>query len=322
MRISKLDNINRQILIILEKDGRYSYTKLAKKLNLKVSTISKRINYLLDNDLISINAVPNPHRIGYKVMAFIALNVEILKVKNVCAKLIENPNISSIVTTFGRFDILIFAEFLDLIDLNKLVREELPDIEGINRIDTFFISEIKKRYEKIFSSDSLIDDPVQICEMDEKLINELRKDGRANYTELAKKYNTSSATISRRVASLIRNDVIKITVVPNPSKLLGFSVVAYLGLQTELKKIDRISDEISSFPEVYTAMTLMSSFSILAIVVLPNFELLYKFIIDKIAPINSVIKVETLIRAELVKRTYLAFNLEKTLDQLETDDSI
>lgn len=317
MKINNLDSVNRQILIALEKDGRYSYTKLAKKLNLKVSTISKRINYLLDNDMISINAVPNPHRIGYKVMAFIALDVDILKAKTVCDKLIENPNISSIVTTFGRFDILIFAEFLDLNDLNKLVREELSDIEGINRIDTFFISEIKKRYEKIFSPDSLIDKPVQIYEIDEKLINELRKDGRANYTNLAKKYNTSSATISRRVASLIRNEVIKITVVPNPSKLLGFSAVAYLGLQTELKKINRISDQLSSFSEIYTVMTLMSSFSILAIAVLPNFELLYKFIINKIASIDGVTNVETLIRAELRKRTYLAFNLEETLNQLE-----
>jgi Lrp/AsnC family transcriptional regulator for asnA, asnC and gidA len=163
---------------------------------------------------------------------------------------------------------------------------------------------------------------MQLSEMDEKLINVLRKDGRANYTALAKKYNTSSATISRRVASLIRNEVIKITVVPNPSKLLGFSAVAYLGLQAELKKIDRISDELSSFPEVYTVMTLMSSFSMLAIVVLPNFELLYKFITNKIAPIDGMIKVETLIRAELVKRTYLAFNLEETLNQLEIDNGI
>ena len=121
---------------------------------------------------------------------------------------------------------------------------------------------------------------------------------------------------------MIRNEVIKITVVPNPSKLLGFSAVAYLGLQSELKKVDRISDELSSFPEVYTVMTLMSSFSMLAIVVLPNFELLYKFIIDKIAHINGVIKIETLVRAELRKRTYLAFNLEETLNQLEKDCNI
>ena len=322
MKIKKLDNINRQILIALEKDGRYSYTKLAKKLNLKISTISKRVNYLLENDMISIKAVPNPHRIGYKVMVFITLDVDILKVKNVCDKLVENPNISSIVTTFGRFDILVFAEFLNLDDLYKLVREELPCIEGINKIDTFFISEVKKRYEKIFNPDSLKDNPAKIYEIDEQLINELRKDGRANYTKLAKKYNTSSATISRRVASLIRKEVIKITVVPNPTKLLGYSAVAYLGLQTELKKINRISDELSYFPEVYTVMTLMSSFSILAIVVLPNFEFLYEFIINKIASIDGVINVETLIRAELRKRTYLAFNLEETLNQLETDDSI
>jgi len=316
MKIDRLDKINRQILIALEKDGRCSFAKLSKNLKLKVSTISKRVNYFLENDIISIKAVPNPHRIGYKVMVFITLDVDIFKIRNVCDKLVENPNISSIVTTFGRFDILVFAEFLNLDDLYKLAREELPDIEGINKIDTFFISEIKKRYEKLFNPESLIDKPLHISEMDEKLINELRKDGRANFTKLAKKYNTSSATISRRVSSLVMNGAIKITVVPNPTKLLGYSAVAYLRLQTELKKIGRISEELSYFREVYTVMTLMNSFNLLAIVVLPNLELLYKFIINEIASIDGVINVETLIRAELRKRTYLAFSLEETLNQL------
>lgn len=311
-----LDNISRQILLSLAKDGRSSYTQIAKQLNVKLSTVSKKVNHLLHNDVIVIQAVPNLKIIGYKVMVVVAMDVELSEVRNVCDKLVNNPNISSIVTTFGRFDVILFAEFYNFDDLNRLVREELPKIKGINRMDTFFVSEIKKTYEDIFGRDAH-NKPVNIDELDKNLINELRIDGRANYTVLAEKYGTSSATISRRVATLIKNNVIKITAIPNPPKLLGYSAVAYLGLQAELGKINEICGELSCHPEVYSIMTLMSGFSILCVVAMSNLEDLYKFIIEKISRIEGANNVETLIRAELRKRTYLAFNIEDVITQFK-----
>ena len=311
-----LDNISRQILVSLSKDGRSSYAKIAKQLNVKLSTVSKRVHYLLNNDVIVIQAVPSLRRMGYKVMVVVVLDVELSEVRNVCDKLVSNPNISSIVTTFGRFDVILFAEFYTLDELNKLVQEELPQIKGIHRMDTLFVSEVKKTYEGIYKKNPG-SKPVAIDEIDKNLINELRIDGRANYTVLAKKYGISSATISRRVALLIKNHVIKITVVPNPPRLLGYSAIAYLGLQVELGNINEICKELASLPEVHLIMTLMSGFSILCVVVLPNLEDLYKFIIGRISQIDGVYNVETSIRAELRKRTYLAFNIEEVISQLK-----
>jgi Lrp/AsnC family transcriptional regulator, regulator for asnA, asnC and gidA len=311
-----LDNISRQILISLAEDGRLSYTQIAKRLNVKLSTVTKRVRNLLDKDVIVIQAVPNLQKIGYKVMVVIAMDVELSKVRSACDKLVNNPNISSIVTAFGRFDVILFAEFYNFDGLNRLVQEEIPRIEGINRMDTFFISDIKKTYGDIFSRDS-IGKPADIDEIDRNLINELRIDGRANYTVLAAKYGTSSATISRRVAALIKKNIIRITTVPNPPRLLGYSAVTYLGIQAELGKINEICEELSNYPEVYSIYTLMSGFSILAVVVLPNLEDLYRFIIEKISKIDGVANVETLIRAELRKRTYLAFNLRDVITQIK-----
>jgi Lrp/AsnC family transcriptional regulator for asnA, asnC and gidA len=253
---------------------------------------------------------------GYKVMVVVVLDVELSEVRNVCDKLVNNPYISSIVTTFGRFDVILFAEFYSLDDLNKLVQEELPQVKGIHRMDTFFVSEVKKTYESTYKQNPN-SKPVAIDEIDKNLINELRIDGRANYTVLAKKYGISSATISRRVATLIKKNVIRITVVPNPPRLLGYSSIAYLGLQVELGNINEICKELASHPEVHLIMTLMGGFSIICVVVLPNLEELYKFIIEQISQINGVYNVETSIRAELRKRTYLAFNIEDVINQFK-----
>ena len=72
-----MDNINQEILIALQKNGRYSYNKLAKKLGIKAITVAKRVEAMLRDDVIAINAVPNLDILGYKVQAVICLDIEI-----------------------------------------------------------------------------------------------------------------------------------------------------------------------------------------------------------------------------------------------------
>jgi Lrp/AsnC family transcriptional regulator, regulator for asnA, asnC and gidA len=316
-----IDNLSYQLLKALSKDGRYSFTKLAKELKIKVSTVSNKVNKMLEDDLISIQAVPNTYRIGYKFQAVIALNVDLNQIYVVCDTMMDNPHISSIAVMYGRFNLLVFAEFPDIDMLIKLVREELPDIKGVTRIETFLVSERKKSYEKFFAQDSLVYVPAHLDDIDKQLIAELRLNGRANLAHLASKYNISTASVTRRVASLIKRDIIKITVVPNHTKLLGFTAVAYLAIETELSKVNEVCEQLSNFPEIHTVMTLISGFNILAILVMQNHDVLYQFVTNKVLSIDGVIDVETLIRAELKKRTYVYINDTQIQNALGIDVS-
>lgn len=314
-----LDNLSYRILKALSKDGRYSYTKLARELKTKVSTVSNKVSRMLEEGLISIQAVPNPYKIGYKFQVVIALNVDLKQIDKVCDALMDNSNVSSIATMFGRFNILVFAEFPTIDMLFKIVRETLPNIDGVTRIDTFFVSERKKSYEKFFKLESLSGEPVSLDKLDEQLIYELRKNGRANLAQLARKYNTSTASVTRRVAALIKKDVIKITVVPNHTKLLGCSAVAYLVMQTEPRKVDEICEHLSAFPEIVSVLTLINRYNILAIIVKQSYESLNAFIAEKISMIGGVIEVEPLMRAELRKRTYVYIDDTQYLKSGEDD---
>lgn len=307
-----VDEINRKLITTLVKDGRYSYTHLAKKLGIKEITVAKRVEKMLEDDVIAIRAVPNPAKMGYKVSAFIGLDVEISSLDDVCNKLIEIPNISYVSTMFGKFDAILFAEYRDFDTLYKLVREEMPSIKGIKAIETFIISDSKRKYTGSFKADPVSDKPVPIDEIDEKLINALRIDGRATFTALANDLGVSPATVSRRVASLIKKNVIQITVVANPTKL-GHHVVAFLCLHVDLTKVNEICSQLSKYPRIPLVMTLMSGYNILAVISLPNLDSLFKFITNEISIINGVQNIETLIRAEFRKRTYLGFDVQEML---------
>jgi Lrp/AsnC family transcriptional regulator for asnA, asnC and gidA len=310
-----LDNISYQIIKALSKDGRYSYTKLAKDLKVKTSTVSNRVNKMLRDDFISIQAIPNPYKIGYKFQVVIALNVNIKQIDAVCDKLLEDTYISSIADMFGIFNILILAEYPDIEKLYTLVRKKLPNIEGVYEIDMFFISERKKSYDKFFKPESLIDEPVSIDYIDEQLISDLRKNGRSNLTRLAKKYGISAASVTRRVAKLIKNDIIKISVVPNHTKLLGFRAVAYVLINAEPNKVDSICEQLSTYPEVHNVITLVNRYNIFAVLVLKDHATLYKFITNEISLINGVIKIDTLMRNELRKRTYVYIDEHQLLNE-------
>lgn len=306
-----IDTLNHKIIDLLKRDGRYSHAKLAKELGINVATVAKHIDRMLEQDIISIKTVLNPFRFGFNAHAFITLDIELSKIDQTCAQLINNPNISLLATTFGRFDVLAIADFPTWEMLQEFIIGELYRIEGIIKIDTLPIMEIKKIYNGLFKYDSYVSaPPPKIDEVDLAIIKELIDNGRLSYIDLANKLNISLTTVSRRVAQLKKKEIIKITAIRNPSKW-GYLANAYSVLHGDLKKVNAICSNLAVFPEIHLIMTLMSGFEILIGMHFPNPEMMYEFIVDRIAQIDGVSNIETFVCAETRKRSYALFEPEK-----------
>jgi Lrp/AsnC family transcriptional regulator for asnA, asnC and gidA len=112
---------------------------------------------------------------------------------------------------------------------------------------------------------------------------------------LANKLGISTPTVSRRIASLLKENVIKILAIPNPSKL-GYSANAFIVVRAKLAKVDKICDQLSSYPEVHLVMRLMNDFDILFDAYFANIDMLYEFLKSEIANIDGVLSIETFIR--------------------------
>ena len=301
-----IDNINRKIIFSLHRDGRASNVKLAQELGINVATVAKRIDAMLREELITIRALKNSFKMGYRLNAFIALDVDLKKVKVICEKLVDSPRTSSVQTCFGRFDIILIVDLSSWEMLLDFIKEDISRIEGINQVEINLISEVKKRGYVAFADDAATNNnaPVQLDEINRRLIEELEKNGRLGYVDLAKKLGIGSATVSRRMSFLTRENIIKIMAIPSYSKL-GFPANAFMTVHAERSKVDDICAELYSCPEVHTIMTLVDSFNIIVGAHFPTPEMLYDFILEKIAYIDGVLNIETLIRAELRKTNYV-----------------
>jgi len=139
-----IDDIDRKLIYELQSQKRLRYSAVAKKLQISRSTISRRINRMLRENIIRMIGVPNITAIGYKGIALIAINMEVNKIENACKKLEIYDAVHLVAVAFGRYDILISVYFPSIDLLTEFIKKELSNIEGIIKVETFYIAELRK----------------------------------------------------------------------------------------------------------------------------------------------------------------------------------
>ena len=305
-----LDKISYKILIELCKFGRISNAQLSRTLGLNPSTVRKRTNEMLENDVLRIVAIPNPEKMGYKANLLIFLNVDPMEINNVCNKFIGNPHVNLVASVFGRFDIMLVANFHEVDVVDEFLKSDLHPLKGLIHIQMYLVSKFRKIqiHEEIFKDDTATGDAV-IDETDERIIRRLMQNGRENYADIAEDLGMSVSSVSKRVDAMTKDSIIRIIGVPNPTKF-GYTVDAFILLRCDFDKIEKICNQLLEFHEIYMTLALMNDYNIFFGILSPDPGSLYQFLQNNIYPIDGVQYVETLIRGN-----YLHFSPDAIFDR-------
>ena len=65
-RRSRLDDVSKTIIELLQQDGRQSYASIAKEVGLSEAAVRQRVQRLLDADVMQIVAVTDPLQVGFQ----------------------------------------------------------------------------------------------------------------------------------------------------------------------------------------------------------------------------------------------------------------
>jgi len=297
-----INSVDRKLILALQQNGRATNIELSKQLGVHVSTIPKRIQLLEENEIIKIRALPNPFKLGYIAHAFIAIEADTDKINDICSRLNGNFNVNLVVTAFGRFDILAIVYFSTWEKLLSFVSSDLSATQGVRTVETFLVKEIKKRYYG-FVVDNLT--PVKIDEIDQGIIEKLTENGRYKSQHLAKELRISPPACLRRLSRLLREKVIEIKAIPNPSKI-GYVANAFMFLRVQAAQLEEVCSALHLYKDVFLIMTLFNSYDILIGINATSPEELLRFK-NKILSTDGIINDETMIRAEIKKRYYGGF---------------
>ncbi len=144
---------------------------------------------------------------------------------------------------------------------------------------------------------------IQLTDTDKAIINALQRDGKATNASMAKDLGVSEETIRRRARRLASEEVIKVTGIPDASKL-GYECEALIGFQTAPDKLDDVASALSALDEVSVVSITTGSYDVFAEVRLPSHADLLGFITGKVSTIPGVVRTETFIILTTPKRDY------------------
>ena len=138
---------------------------------------------------------------------------------------------------------------------------------------------------------------------DQEIIKLLQVDGRMSNTIIAKKLGISEATVRNRLNRLIKEEYIQIVAVSNPLKL-GFEITGGIRIGVDVTKIDSIKKKLKEFKSLWYIVQSTGSSDINVAFVVKSIDELHDLINNKINKINGVIRTESYLILEFIKRRY------------------
>ena len=141
-------------------------------------------------------------------------------------------------------------------------------------------------------------------EIDERIVQALKEDGRMSFAEIARRLDVSPGMIRQRYFDLVENRVVQVVAVTNPT-LVGYDSVALIGVRVDGSRLREIAREIAAFKEVIYLVLCAGSFDILVEVVCRDNAHLLHFLSENLRALEGVRATETFVYLEIVKETYL-----------------
>ncbi|GAB5544618.1 MAG: Lrp/AsnC family transcriptional regulator [Sandaracinaceae bacterium] len=145
----RLDDTDRQILEILQRDARTSLAALAEAVGLTATPLRARIERLESDGVIrGYHADVDPTLVGRPVRAFVHVTMKDQGLdhhKRFVREVVELPSVVSLHHIAGEEDFVLEVLFEDMGSVRTFLLEKLGSISSIGRVKTSFVLESPKR---------------------------------------------------------------------------------------------------------------------------------------------------------------------------------
>lgn len=129
---NSFDELDFTIMSHLQKDGRASFTVIAKETGSSISTIRTRVTKLIEDKTINILGRVNPEKLGFNAYATIKIAVRPAnKIDEVANKLMEFREVSFLAITSGDFDLEVNVMCRDNNHLIDVINKRISSIEEV-----------------------------------------------------------------------------------------------------------------------------------------------------------------------------------------------
>jgi Lrp/AsnC family transcriptional regulator, regulator for asnA, asnC and gidA len=141
---SRIDELDRQIIAILQQDGRISNVDIARRVGVTEATIRKRLDRLISQKAIHITAIPDHVQMGLPIETVISLQLDMGNLEQIVTPLAAVANVRSIKITTGEYDVILNAFFASEQELFVFLTDTIAKIPGVRKtVTTHVLHEVK-----------------------------------------------------------------------------------------------------------------------------------------------------------------------------------
>jgi Lrp/AsnC family leucine-responsive transcriptional regulator len=132
-----MDSFDLAILACLEADGRQSFGAIAEQVSLSKTPCWTRVQSLEASGVIKgYRAVIDPHALGLRLVAFVQVKIEFGRHAEFEQAVRDHAAIIECFTIAGEEDYLLQVLISDVEQLDRLLREDLCRLPGVQRFST------------------------------------------------------------------------------------------------------------------------------------------------------------------------------------------
>lgn len=308
-----LDELDRQIIFALQGDGRASWTSIAALCGTSVPTVARRVQQLVDDNLLKVAVLPSYGSSGPVETFFTRIGCRPGTQLDVAEKLVARDDVrwASLIT--GSYDIAIEVVVNSGPARYPKTFLELQEIDGVQRWYSDLLLHVYKVsnvwYRQLLDKEADLP-PVPLCspdhldKVDWAILNHLRDDGRASFKTIAATLELNESTVRRRFERMI-NDGCAVTSTLVPSPLLGLEAETLLWVTVEPAKLADVAAALNTHRAVRYLGATLDGNSLLCEVITESTQGLFEFTTETLARLAGVIGWNASVELLTLKRGFV-----------------
>lgn len=140
-----MDETDKTILKILQKNCKIKYQDIAKELNIAASTVHSRVKKLESEKIIkNFGAIVDHEKVGIHTIAWLGISVEAQKMVSVAEKLATFNEVQLVATSSGDHDVVAQILATNEKELWRFINNSVKTIDGIGQMDVSSFIDIYK----------------------------------------------------------------------------------------------------------------------------------------------------------------------------------
>ena len=140
-----MDDLDIKIISMLQDDGRVSNAEIARDAGCSEPTVRRRLNRLIQDEIIRVSALRDPGKMGYAHEALVGVQADPDKIDQVAEDLARLDEVDWVTITTGKYDVFAWAALQSAEALGIFLRTKVGTIPGMRRTETFVNLSVKKR---------------------------------------------------------------------------------------------------------------------------------------------------------------------------------